>query len=87
MSGSTAKDFPSDFPIKVMGRCDSGVRAIATEIVERHMGALDEARVRTRTSGDGNFVAVTYMVHAQSRAQLEAVYRELSACKSVLMAL
>ena len=87
MSGPAEKDFPSDFPIKVMGRCASDVRAHATEIIERHMGALDEARVRTRTSSDGNFIAVTYCVYAHSRAQLDAVYRELSACKSVLMAL
>ena len=40
-----------------------------------------------RTSSDGNFVAVTYTVLASSREQLDAIYRELTACKSVLMAL
>jgi len=30
---------------------------------------------------------VTYLVHATSRDQLDAIYRELTACKSVLMAL
>ncbi len=87
MSGGAPRDFPSDFPIKVMGRCDGDLRAAATAIVERHMGTLDEANIRTRTSSDGNFVAVTFVVHAESRAQLDALYRELSACKSVLMAL
>ena len=87
MSDHAEQDFPSDFPIKVMGRCASDVRALATQIIERHMGTLAQARVRTRTSSDGNFIAVTYMVYARSRAQLDAVYRELSACKAVLMAL
>ena len=43
--------------------------------------------MRVRTSADGNFLAVTYIVRAQSREQLDAIYRELTACKSVLMAL
>ena len=79
--------FPSDFPIKVMGRHDSDLRALTQAIVERHAGPLLETQVRTRTSGDGNFLALTYMVRAESRTQLDAIYRELTACKSVLMAL
>ena len=87
MSGSTLQEFPSDFPIKVMGRRDSDLRALTQAIVERHAGPLSEANVKTRTSGDGNFLAFTYTVKAQSREQLDAIYRELTACKSVLMAL
>ena len=84
---STLQEFPSDFPIKVMGRRDSDLRALTQAIVERHAGPLSEANVKTRTSGDGNFLALTYTVKAQSREQLDAIYRELTACKSVLMAL
>jgi putative lipoic acid-binding regulatory protein len=40
-----------------------------------------------RTSGDGNFVALTYTIVATGRDQLDAIYRELTACKLVLMAL
>jgi putative lipoic acid-binding regulatory protein len=79
--------FPSDVPIKVMGRHDSDLRVLTQAIIERHAGPLPDTRVRTRTSGDGNFLALTYMVHAESRAQLDAIYRELTACNSVLMAL
>ena len=50
-------------------------------------GRCPKPRIRTRTSADGNFLALTYMVHATSREQLDAIYRELTACKSVLMAL
>ena len=87
MSGASLQEFPSDFPIKVMGRHDSDLRALTQAIVERHAGPLPESRVRTRTSGDGNFLALTYLVHATSKDQLDAIYRELTACKSVLMAL
>ena len=87
MSGETLQVFPSDFPIKVMGRHDSNLRALTQAVIERHTGPLAEASVRTRTSSDGNFVALTYVVRATSRKQLDDIYRELTACKSVLMAL
>ena len=83
----TLQTFPSDFPIKVMGRHDSDLRALTQAIIERHAGPLLDTQVRTRTSGDGNFLALTYMVRAESRTQLDAIYRELTACKSVLIAL
>jgi putative lipoic acid-binding regulatory protein len=84
---SAPQDFPSDFPIKVMGRHDSDLRTLTQAIVERHAGPIAETRVKTRTSADGNFLALTYVVHAESREQLDKIYRELTACKSVLMAL
>jgi putative lipoic acid-binding regulatory protein len=80
-------EFPTEFPIKVMGRHDSNLEALTREIVERHSGPLADALVRRRTSADGHFIAVTYTITAQSREQLDAIYRELTACKAVLMAL
>jgi uncharacterized protein len=87
MSEATLHEFPSEFPIKVMGRHDSDLRSLTQAIIERHSGPLAETSVRTRTSADGNFLALTYLVHATSREQLDAIYRELTACKAVLMAL
>jgi putative lipoic acid-binding regulatory protein len=79
--------YPCEIPIKVMGRHDSDLRALTQAIVERHAGPLPDEKVRTRTSADGNFLALTYLVLANDREQLDAIYRELTACKSVLMAL
>jgi putative lipoic acid-binding regulatory protein len=87
MSGTTLQEFPSEFPIKVMGRRDSDLRALTQAIIERHAGPIGDERVKTRTSADGNFLALTYTITAQSREQLDALYRELTSCKSVLMAL
>ena len=87
MNGEILQVFPSEFPIKVMGRRDSDLRALTQAIIERHAGPQLESSIRTRTSADGNFLAVTYLVHATSRDQLDAIYRELTACKAVLMAL
>jgi uncharacterized protein len=87
MSDITLQEFPSEFPIKVVGRHDSGLRALTQAIIEHHAGPQLGASIRTRTSADGNFLALTYLVRATSRDQLDAIYRELTACKSVLMAL
>jgi putative lipoic acid-binding regulatory protein len=88
MSSSTsAQEFPSEFPIKVMGRQGSDLRVLTQAIIERHAGPISDSLVKTRTSADGNFLALTYMVHATSREQLDDIYRALTACKSVLMAL
>jgi putative lipoic acid-binding regulatory protein len=87
VSTPTLQEFPSEFPIKVMGRRDGDLRSATQSIIERHAGPLPETAIRLRTSGDGNFLAITYVVIAQSRAQLDDIYRELTACKSVLMAL
>jgi putative lipoic acid-binding regulatory protein len=70
-----------------MGRHDSGLKALTREIIEGHTGPLADSSVRVRTSTDGNFLAVTFVVTAASREQLDAIYRELTACKAVLMAL
>jgi putative lipoic acid-binding regulatory protein len=88
MSGTTTQqEYPSEFPIKVMGRQGSELRALTQAIIERHAGPMADSSIKTRTSADGNFLALTYTVLATSREQLDAIYRELTACKSVLMAL
>jgi len=87
MSDSALQEFPSEFPIKVMGRQGSELRTLTQAIIERHAGPIADASVKTRTSADGNFLALTYTVLATSREQLDAIYRELTACKTVLMAL
>jgi uncharacterized protein len=80
-------EFPCEFPLKVMGRHDSDLKTQTRAIVEGHTGPLPDSKVRVRTSGDGNFLALTYLINAQSQEQLDKIYRELTACKAVLMAL
>ena len=87
MSDKSALEFPTEFPVKVMGRQNGALEQATREIIERHAGPLSAAQVRERPSSDGNFLAITYVIQAQSQAQLDAIYSELTACKLVLMAL
>lgn len=80
-------NFPCDFPIKIMGRCDCELETLVVEIVNKHVSNLTEGAVKTRPSGKGNFISVTVTVKATSREQLDNIYRELTAREEVLMAL
>jgi len=79
--------FPCDFPVKVMGRSDSGFEAEALGIVRRHVSDFEADNMRSAASRNGNYLSVTFTVRVSSRAQLDDLYRELTACKAVLMVL
>ena len=79
--------FPCEFPIKVMGRDSEAFRSLTLAIVERHAGPLDAERISQRPSSKGKFLALTYTIEAQSRAQLDAIYQDLTSSGVVLVAL
>ena len=70
--------FPTDFPIKIMGpnRLEFEPQMIA--IVRSHAPDLDVSTVEVRQSRAGNYLSVTVTIRAQSRAQLDAIYLELT---------
>lgn len=80
-------EFPCAFPIKAMGRNAEAFESVVSEIVFRHARLFSGHEVRSRPSGAGNFVSVTITVEAESRDQLDRIYRDLTACEQVLMAL
>ncbi|GAB4183849.1 MAG: DUF493 domain-containing protein [Wenzhouxiangellaceae bacterium] len=79
--------FPCQFPIKAMGRHDGEFAALITAIVSRHSGPVADHQVQVNASNGGRFLAVTVTIEAESRAQLDAIYMDLTAHEAVLMAL
>jgi len=79
--------FPCRFPIKAMGRHDAAFTELITAIVSRHAGPVSSDKVQVNASNGGRYLAVTVTIEAQSRAQLDAIYLELTAHEAVLMAL
>lgn len=70
--------FPSQFPIKVMGRRDDGlVHAIST-IARSFDPTFDASTIELRESKGGNYLGVTITITATSREQLDELYRTLS---------
>jgi len=83
----TLFQFPCDFPLKVMGRRSDDFRSLVMGIVQKHVGAIDAANIEERPSKDGTYLSVTCTFSAQSKEQLDALYRELTACERVLIVL
>ena len=79
--------FPCQFPIKAMGKTHCNLDLLVVEIVRRHAPDLTEGAVYSRESSAGNYVSITVVVNATSRAQLDAIYQDLVDCESVIMAL
>lgn len=79
--------FPCDFPIKVMGRDSESFRTLTLAIVERHAGPLAADQITERMSREGRFLALTYTIRAESRAQLDGIYQDLTDSGVVLVAL
>ncbi|SOE52593.1 Proposed lipoate regulatory protein YbeD [plant metagenome] len=70
-------EYPSDFPIKVMGRQHPELAQVLTEVVLQHDPGFDPATVEMRPSKGGNYIGLTFTVRATSREQLDALYRAL----------
>lgn len=84
MSDREVLEFPADYPIKVVGRPDDAFRARVHAIVVRHVPSLESERVSERLSGNGNFLSISYLLRAESRAQVEALVAELRGCDGVI---
>ena len=80
-------EYPCDFPIKVMGRQSPGLAQSVVEIVVRHAPDFDPAKVEMRASKQKNYLSVTCVIHATSREQLDALYRDLCDHPQVVMVL
>lgn len=79
MSEQTLFQFPCDFPIKAMGLRQDGFAQAMLEVVLRHAPDFDAAAMEMRPSAKGNYISLTCTIRAVSRAQLDALYAELSA--------
>ena len=71
-------DYPSRFPIKVMGANVDGFVHAMVSVVRQFDAAFDAATVELRPSKGNNYLGVTLTVTATSREQLDELYRTLS---------
>lgn len=85
--GESLLEFPCRFPIKVMGRRSDEFENLVTGIVCSHAELWPGEAIRTTSSRAGNYLSVTAVVNATSKAQLDAIYQELTDCDQVLIAL
>ena len=70
--------YPSLFPIKVMGLRVEGLVHAITHIAHQFDPTFDATTVELRESKGGKYLGVTITVTATSREQLDELYRTLS---------
>lgn len=71
-------EYPSAFPIKVMGENVDGFVHAVTQVAEKFDPSFDAATVELRPSKGGKYLGVTITVIATSREQLDELYRTLT---------
>jgi putative lipoic acid-binding regulatory protein len=77
--------FPTDYPIKVVGRSARDFRSRIDAVVRIHCPDLPTERITERASGAGNFISITYTIVAESREQVTSLVGALVATAGVLM--
>ena len=71
-------EFPCSFPLKIMGLANPVLAQTVLEVVLRHAPDYDGATMEMRASSTGKYLSLTCTINANSRLQLDDLYRELS---------
>ena len=71
-------EYPSRFPIKVMGAHVDGFVEAIVSVARQFDQCFDASPVEQRPSKGGNYLGLTITVTATSREQLDELYRTLT---------
>jgi len=71
-------EYPSQFPIKVMGANVDGFADAMVVVAQAFDPAFDVRSIETRASSGGRYLGLPIPVTATSREQLDELYRTLS---------
>jgi uncharacterized protein len=70
--------YPTDFPIKVVGMNQEGFETQITQVLRNHAPDLDVTSIQVRESRAGKYLSISATITARSRSQLDALYMELT---------
>ena len=71
-------EFPCQFNLKVMGYNKPELIAEVVAIISQQCSGFNpESDIATKPSAKGNYIAITAMINAESKAQLDIIYQEL----------
>ena len=71
-------EYPSAFPIKVMGAHVDGFVEAIVKVAQQFDPTFDATTIETRPSKGGKYLGITITITATSREQLDELYRTLS---------
>jgi uncharacterized protein len=79
--------FPCDYPIKVVGDVTPEFHDQVCDVVAKHDPAMTADRISQKTSRKGNFVSISFMLVAQSKEHLDALFADLKEIEAVRLVL
>ncbi|HSH86474.1 MAG: DUF493 domain-containing protein [Methylophilus sp.] len=74
----TLIEFPTDFPIKVMGETHDDFTSEITRTIQAHLPEFDTHLIEIRGSSNGKYLSLTCLVYVTSKPQLDEIYRSLT---------
>lgn len=80
-------EFPCEFHLKTFGKAGNVFEEAIHNIVSKHIEGITEHAFKKRMSKDNNYLSLTVVFMAESQAQLDALYQDLSSNEHVVMAL
>jgi uncharacterized protein len=80
-------EYPTDFPIKIMGVMQDAFAQTMVELVTLHDPTFHAGKMEMRPSAKGTYLGLTVTVRATSREQLDNLYRALTSHPMVKMVL
>jgi putative lipoic acid-binding regulatory protein len=86
-TGLALIDYPSRFPLKVLGNHDPEFEPTVLEVIRARCPQAEHIEVRRRASRGGKYLALTLTFTVYSQQQLEDIYRDLYDCDRVVMSL
>jgi len=87
MSRTTLIEFPCHFPIKIIGSNSCVFLEEIKQITMKHFPDVEQSALTHKLSKDGNYLAITVTVFAESQDMLDAFYREVNQHPEIKMVL
>ena len=80
-------EFPCDFLIKIIGINSAAFATDVESIIRKHFPNTHNASIRSQSSQQSSYIAISVTVHALDQATLDALYLELTQHPDIKMVL
>jgi|TARA_B110000967_G_scaffold80189_1_gene82963 hypothetical protein len=80
-------EFPCDYPIKVLGSAVPELHQHVLQVMDTHAPGFDRTKIAIRDSSKGKWQAITVIIKATGKPQLEEIFADLKTSSRVKMVL
>ncbi|HIG68308.1 MAG TPA: DUF493 domain-containing protein [Porticoccaceae bacterium] len=80
-------EFPCDYPIKVLGEAHASFNEHVLAVMDKHAPGFDRQKISIRDSSKGSWQAMTVVIKATGKSQLDSIFAALKTSPRVKMVL